>query len=156
MYTFLPFLYYYFWFRLPKIFWCSQNGIILCFLSLLHVSKQFAAVFLPESMSPVLNIPQMIFPKEPMDLFSKFVKVHCTHSTVRHFHFWEEEEWKAGSNIYSNMLCKNVKNLSLRQLERVRNICHARANKLRPSECQNDTPHPISPVSLICKNFALF
>lgn len=54
--------------------------------------KEFGAVLLPESVSPVLNIPKMIFLKEPTYLFPNFVRVHNPHSTVMHLPLCEGED----------------------------------------------------------------
>lgn len=67
--------------------------LFLIFSGLLNPSsKEFAAVILPECVSPVLNIAQMIFLKELTRLIPKFVEVHYPHSTVKRLPLFEVEE----------------------------------------------------------------
>lgn len=145
-----------FWFSLSKSFCCSHNGILRCCLSVLHLSKAFAAVLLPESVSPVLNIPQMIFLKEPTSLFPKFVKVHYPHSTVMHLPLCEEEEWNVGSKCLFKHVIQTFKIWVLDSWTGSQTIVML---GLIISGLQNvkTIPHTLSHNSLfLCKNFCTF
>lgn len=54
-------------------------------------SQKSLELYFYQSLPPVLNIPKMIFLKEPT-LFPNFVKVHNPHSTVMHLPLCEGED----------------------------------------------------------------